>query len=121
METYTRVIPRDFYNESKLLKCLGYLKIKSEQHDRPDGIEISIEENGERFLIEKDESSGDIYVANYGTSVNGKAVRFATNLNSKSNFPLYCEYEDTPYGIFDDNGNWDEEFINAFQNINPAQ
>ena len=118
--SYKRVIPRDFFNEAKLLKCMGHLHIKSQQADRPDGIEIVINENGLPFQIEKDESSGDIYIANYGTFVNNLPVRFATNLNSKSNYPLHCDYENTPYMVFDENGNWDSEFIEAFT-TNPAQ
>lgn len=93
---------------------MGHLLIKSDQHDRPEGITIQIVENGEPFRIEKDDSSGDIYVANYNITVNGKPVIFATNLNSRSGYPLYCAYDNCEYTVFDENGDWDKEFIEAF-------
>jgi hypothetical protein len=112
--SYTRVIPRDFYNESKLLKCMGHLDVMAKSSKCPSGIEIIIEENGEPFNIHKDESSGNIYISNYMCYVNQKLVRFETNLNSKSNYPLSCMFEYTPYMVFDEQGDFDSEFIEAF-------
>lgn len=114
--SYTRVIPRDFFNESKLLKCLGHLFIQGESSTRPHGIKIVIEENGQPFEIEKDESSGDIYISNYKTYVNGHFVRLATNLNSKHNYPLNCTYDNAEYAVFTDEGEFDSEFIELCQN-----
>lgn len=115
--SYTRVIPRDFFNEGKLMTCMGNLYIQAESSTRPDGINIVIEENGEPFIIEKDSSSGDIYVSNYKTYVNGNLVRFATNLNSRSKYPLNCTYDNAEYTVFTNTGEFDQEFIELCQNI----
>lgn len=112
--SYERVIPRDFFNEAKLLKCLGHLVIMSQSVKCPEGIKITVKENGKPFDIRKDDSSGDIYVSNYKTKVNGKLVRFETNLNSQRIYPLSCYYDNTLYAVFEDNGEFDQEFIEAF-------
>lgn len=117
--SYERVLPRDFYNESKLLKCMGHLHIMAQSVKCPDGITITIKENGQPFNIERDESSGDIYVSNYKTKVNGNLVRFESNLNSQRAYPLSCYYNNTLYAVFEDNGEFDSEFIEAF--TKPAQ
>lgn len=111
---YTRVIPRDFFNESKLLKCMGRLSIKILDFMLPVGIDISIEESGEPFDIRLDDS-GYLYVINCPVSINDTIVTMKTNYNSKNNYPFYCEldYEDTL--VFDEEGNFTEEFIERFK------
>lgn len=112
-ETYCRVIPRDFFNEAKLLKCLGQLAIKIHECDLPEGFIIDIEESGDPFDIQLSDE-GSLYVANYPTTVNGVRVRFKTTYNSKSPYPLFCEVDYTDYQVFEDNGEFCEEFINMF-------
>ena len=46
MDNYSRVIPRDFFNEAKLLKCMGLLALKVLDNMTPNGIKILIEESG---------------------------------------------------------------------------
>lgn len=48
---YIRVIPRDFFNESKLLKCMGQLSLKILDCQLPKGIEMYIEGDGQPFQI----------------------------------------------------------------------
>ena len=109
-ETYERVIPRDFFNEAKLLKCFGQLSLKILDNKLPEGININISENGKRFLIELSDC-GSLYIKNYSTEVNGILVRFKSTYNSKSNFPFYCEYNYCDYEVFNDNGEFTSEFI----------
>lgn len=110
---YKRVIPRDFFNEAKLLKCMGFLALKILDMQTPDGIDIHIEESGEPFRIGLIQD-GSLTVENYTITVNGEMVIMKSTYNSKSNFPLFCEigYDEVP--VFDENGNFDEEFIEFF-------
>lgn len=113
---YQRVIPRDLFNEAKLLKCLGQFALKIHDRAFPAGIKASIEETGEPFEIAIDES-GHLSVENYPVRINGRRVRLKTIYNSKSSFPLLVEYQDCDYTVFDDDGNFDEEFLALFSVI----
>lgn len=114
-DSYDRKIPRDFFNEAKLLKCMGVLSLKILDNQTPEGIDIQIEETGEAFNIELMED-GHLTVTNYNVSVNDEIVTMKSTYNSKSNFPLICQYEYDEVPVFDDNGNFDEEFIELFNN-----
>lgn len=113
--SYTRVIPRDFFNESKLLKCMGRLALLRLDNQLPDGIEIEIDEHGEPFDIKQDMNSGSIYVSNYSTSVNDIDVIFATRLNSKEPYPMVCIIGYDEVEVFDNDGDFVEEFIEYFR------
>jgi len=106
---YTRVIPRDFFNEAKLLKCLGQLSLKILQCEFPENIKVTIEENGEPFEIVLMEE-GSLYVRNYVTTINDKHVLFKTTYNSKENYPLLCEYNNEEVTVFDNSGCLSNEF-----------
>lgn len=113
---YRRVIPRDFFNEAKLLKCMGQLSLKILDGMLPDGVEVTIEdEKGKSFDIHQNDFDGCIFIKNYPTHVNGYPVVFKTILNSKAPYPLLVEiksgkdsYYDLP--VFDDDGNFTDEF-----------
>lgn len=107
-ETYTRVIPRDFFNEAKLLKCMGLLSLMILDNKTP--CDIRIQEDGEPFQIELTED-GSLFVANYPVFVKDTLCLFKTTYNSKANYPLICEYDYCEYRVFDESGNWDEEFL----------
>lgn len=108
---YTRVIPRDFFNEAKLLKCLGQLSLKVLDGKCPDSMEILFDdESGDSFAVVQDDSDGSIYVANYPITINGFQVWFKTPLNSKEAYPLFCEWEYENYTVFTDKGEFTDEF-----------
>lgn len=115
MNTYTRVIPRDFFNEAKLLKCLGQLSLAILDGKKPQGITVVIVESGEPFQIELSDD-GYLCVANYETFINGQVATFKTTYNSKSPYPLYCDHYESgeEIEVFDDAGNFTKEFIAAF-------
>lgn len=110
-ESYTRVIPRDFFNEAKLLKCFGQLALKILDGLTPENMDIYIEENGEPFQIDLADD-GYLFIRNYETMINNNPVRFKTTYNSKSNYPFFCEIDYVDYEVFDDNGNFTEDFKN---------
>lgn len=115
MNTHNRVIPRDFFNEAKLLKCMGLLSLKILDNMIPDGLKIEISESGEPFDIRL-LNDGSLTVINYPVIINDKlSVTLKTTYNSKVKYPLLCEYNYIEYEVFDDNGNFTQEFIEAFK------
>lgn len=96
--TYSRVIPRDLFNEASLLKCLGRLFIALEnakQHAAimGDGAKHGAldDYSGEPFDIAMDESTGAIRVANLPFYVRGQRFLLQRPLNSREEWPLYVE------------------------------
>lgn len=114
--SYTRIIPRDFFNESKLLKCMAFLSLAILDNKLPDGIEISIKESGEPFDIVLDIEHDMIVIDNYPVTINGDEYMIGTLHNSKENYPFYVIVDDEEIEVFDDNGKFTTEFIEKFQN-----
>lgn len=85
---YHRVIPRDFFNESKLLKCMGRLALLIHENKLPEGINIVIEESGEPFDIKQNNLLEIIFISNYKIKINDEYYEFGTTINSKDNYPL---------------------------------
>lgn len=113
MRGHTRVIPRDLFNESKLLKGLGQLALKI--HDNGAfGLTMHLfdeEDNG--FLIYQDPGDGSLLVANLVVLDRDKEpVRFRSTYNSKEPYPLYMVVSGTEEEItvFNDDGSFTEEF-----------
>jgi hypothetical protein len=115
-ETYSRVIPRDFFNEAKLLKCMGMLALKILDRQTPCDMHIDEGEEGEPFNIELSDEGG-LFVSNYHVYVKNTRCTFKTTYNSKSAYPFYCEYENCDYCVFDESGEWDSEFIHLVTEI----
>lgn len=104
---YKRVMPRDLFNEAKLLKCMGLLIVCIQDeitpapmsHNEPDEFVIGLREDG------------TLCVVNLTICVKRKPFRFHTTYNSKSNYPLFVEHMRAEYRVFNEQGEWDEEFI----------
>jgi hypothetical protein len=87
---YTRVLPRDLFNEADLLKCMARLCIFLD--DTPDHV-ASLEDDmeaGAPFDVQQSMTSGAIYVANIPFSVSGEAYDLYRPLNSRQPWPLWC-------------------------------
>jgi NADPH-dependent 7-cyano-7-deazaguanine reductase QueF len=105
--SYRRVIPRDLFNEAKLLKCFGRLYIEAERHQN-----IIVEQRNEKaFDVQQDASSGALYVDNLRVTVRGVSVHVYTAYNSKSAWPMYADYADECIAVFDDEGGLTDEFL----------
>lgn len=116
MSNYVRVLPRDLFNESGLLKMMGRLWILlSETHGH--NAEI-VEEDVPYFDIQQDESSGAIYVANVHFRINGIERRLSRPLNSRSSWSFWMtgtnddpDFEEV--AVFDENGNFTQDMRRA--------
>lgn len=104
---YTRVLPRDLFNEASLLKCLGRLWIlldKTTDH----AAQFDTEDTDD-FAIQQDPNSGAIFAANVEFSVRGNRVALSRPLNSRQAWPLYAETEDDSIAVFDEAGDLSTE------------
>lgn len=111
---YLRVIPRDLFNESKLLKCLGKLALSIHEGCIPDLTLEHCTEESEGFVIDQNPSDGTLFCANLELTYKGNVIHVATKYNCKDNYPLIFEMEingDYFDGyVFDDNGKFTKEF-----------
>lgn len=92
--TYRRVIPRDLFNDAKLLKCLGQLALiifngKDEANSCPPTLEI--DHDGQPFNIVQDPEDGGLRCDNVTVTINGRPIKMTTNYNSRDNWPLYAD------------------------------
>lgn len=117
---YQRVIPRDLFNESKLLKCIGQLCLKI--HDNQTPVKMSVEQNqeGEPFEIGLLEE-GALCILNLNISIQDKVFIFKTTYNSKANYPLYLDYDYCDYEVFDDKGEFTQTFIDFCNSVNELE
>ncbi len=115
---YQRVLPRDLFNEAKLLKCLGRLVLLI--HDRKIPFVGKVIHDGEPFKIGLSEC-GSLIVTNVQILVNNQAFAFKTTYNAKSNYPFYLETNDySEILVFDESGEFSEEFIEFVKTIEYA-
>ena len=112
---YNRVIPRDLFNESKLLKCIGRLCLLI--HDNNTPVDMSADNDGDAFEIVQLQD-GSLSVSNVNISIKGQLHIFATTYNSKANYPLVViTQDDAKYRVFDENGEYETEFIEYCNNL----
>lgn len=110
---YKRVVPRDFFNEAKLLKCLGQFQLCVLDMRVPiefDLKKLKVEFDGKPFDIHQHNSDGSFYCENYRVFLDGEELTLSTPLNSKENYPLEAVYKGEIYYVFDDKGRWMPNF-----------
>mgnify|MGYP007083426001 CR=1 FL=1 len=100
--SYTRVLPRDLFNEANLLKCVGKLTMMIE-----DGLIpwLTYAYDGEAFDIRQDGSDGSLRVHNIEFYFRDRYFIPRRPLNSRDSWPLYAVADGAELEIFDDFGN----------------
>ena len=116
--SYDRVIPRDLFNEAKLLKCLAQLVLLihdgRDKDGKPTPSTLTASHNkemSERFLIELEPQLNGLYSPNMTILNNGERLTLYTNYNDKGIYPLLMftdEYEEIE--VFHDDGTLTDEF-----------
>lgn len=109
---YSRVIPRDLFNEGNLLKCYGRLYINLEYL----GLNELLWHDGNAFQIEQG-PSGELTLANVKLIVRGTPCLIWRPLNARDPYPLYLadiEY-DEEIEIFDITGEFSPQMIDYLQ------
>ena len=104
--TYKRVIPRDLFNEAKLLKCYGQLYLCLEKLFP---IKVEFELIGDSFDIYQQPYDGNIFIYNLSFSHN---IMLYSPLNSRDDYPLmFCDVEyQVDNEVFDSKGLLTEAF-----------
>lgn len=113
---YERVLPRDLFNESKLLKCLGQLSLLIHDSTRLSLlIQFEHEESDKGFEICMDKDSGYIYCTNLQLLYNDTVISLYTPYNSREPYPLYfdCYYacNEVTGSVLTDDGQLTAEFL----------
>ena len=110
---FKRVIPRDLFNEAKLLKCLGQLSLLL--HDGV-GIRWPLRLRHKRpekgFRIDQRAGDAGLFCVNLNLSLNGRKIVVFSSYNSKEPYPLLFEdWEGGEGEVFDASGQFSTEFM----------
>ena len=62
--SYQLVLPRDLFNQSKLLKCIGRISLYILDNMTPVDINICFSGKDDMFIIEQDPASGNLFIYN---------------------------------------------------------
>jgi hypothetical protein len=104
MNGYLRVIPRDLFNEAKLLRGLGKIALMIHDNNLP-YVTCNHEDERAGFKIVQNPSDGSISVSNlHFFDNNGTPIYFYHPLNSKERETLMMDYQDETYFCFSDDG-----------------
>ena len=105
--TYKRVIPRDLFNESKLMVCVGKVYIALERGFKPP-ITMEHEHSEHGFEVCQDQTDGSLFIKNISFSVfsTGEPITHYLPYNSRLKCPLMFSMPDgQDIKVFeDDNG-----------------
>lgn len=118
---YQRVIPRDLFNEAKLLKCLGQLALfihnGKDAKCTPTPEKLTIEhENDENpeFKIRQLPELAGLTCSNLNIFYDNEYLTLYTNYNSKESYPLlYFTDDGEEIEVFDENGQFHPDFIES--------
>jgi hypothetical protein len=102
MGCYKRVVPRDLFNEARLLKLLGKLIIHI--MDNPTTVPWFFEHEGNEFIIHQDSDDGSIFCSNIKFYIANEPIHLFTPLNSRDPWSLYGVYKGEEYCIFSADG-----------------
>lgn len=112
--SYTRVLPRDLFNEANLLKCYGRLAICLDEKAGQHGAKLGESWAVHSFDVEQ-EIDGELFIANLPLLVGDREFVLVRPLNSRRAWPLYVEDpKDDGFGpveVFDDEGNLSAEMM----------
>lgn len=107
--SYTRVVPRDLFNEAKLLKCLGQLALLIHDHRVHSTLRMS--HSYGPFMIEQREHDAGLYVSDGIEFFAGcRKLDLYTKYNSKEPYPLYCDFGDDEVQVLEPEGFLSQEF-----------
>lgn len=119
--SYHRVIPRDLFNESMLLKCLGKVSVMIlDEKLLKYGVTDELLDEHSGFQIEQSEMDGSIRCSNYKVyDRSGNEITMFTGLNSREQFPLqfFNELEEDYQNTLTVKGDFSKEFINYLKEL----
>lgn len=131
-KNYTRVVPRDLFNEAKLLKCLGQLfliyhdGVDANKSSLPVGFRIEHDDSygsSMGFDVVQNQDDGGLEVANILCSFCGFRIRLYSSYNSRQAYPLNYDIEggNTPSGeVFNEDGSLSGAFLEDMLSLHKA-
>jgi len=115
---YTRVVPRDLFNEAKLLKCLGQLfliyhdGVDANKSSLPVGFRIEHDDSESAgFSIVQNQDDGGLEVANILCSFAGIRIRLYSSYNSRQAYPLCYDVGNSSGDVFNEDGSLSASFL----------
>ena len=101
---YLRILPRDFFNESKLLCCLG--RVSVHVHDNKTGkVKITEVFDGKPFSVKQNQDTGNLYVENYRLFIQKEELFVYLPYNcTDTKYPLKGIWRNKEYQILSTNG-----------------
>ncbi len=110
---YERVLPRDLFNEAKLLKCLGQLSLLIHEGKVrwPLHLEHFTPAGWDGFVVDQNPASGGLFVRNLRLILGNRRITVESCYNSKDAFPLV--FTDPVRGegeVFNEDGSLSDEF-----------
>lgn len=104
--SYRRVLPRDLFNEAKLLKCIGVV-VLAIMDRKVAGLKMDDSKCAYGFKVDQDPSDGSFMVSNLTfTALNGELVHFRSPLNSRLSYPLMVTFHNEDYRVLNEDGEW---------------
>lgn len=101
---YSRVMPRDLFNEAKLLKCLGHVMLAHVNDQLPQLQVLHDTDEAQGWAI-KMSICGHLFCSNMVFSVKAKRLYLATAANDRTCWPLLygwsADFEDMTEPVFD--------------------
>lgn len=109
--SHVRVIPRDLFNEAKLLKCVGKVVLWMHDGRTPPALQHNAEDGAmvEPFRIEQSEDDGSLSVANLSFNIRGRLVSFRSSYNSKEAWPLIMQMDDHEWEPINEDGSMNND------------
>lgn len=106
--SYNRVLPRDLFNEAKLLKCVGRLCLLIHDGMAPKGLKFH--HDGSAFQVHQNKSNGALFIGNVQFTYKGQSLELECSYNSKEDYTLYLDTPEDSAFVFDNTGGISDEF-----------
>lgn len=112
---YSRVVPRDLFNEAKLLKCFGQLVLLIHDGLAPKCLEVD-EGEGDWEVYQRQDDGG-LFLEGLKIQVKSTQLELYTMYNSKESYPLLCMTDEDEIEVFYKDGTLTDDFIEYVVNL----